>query len=88
MRLVLPALMTLALAGCSIQSNTPEYEYPAASDASGPDWPDLAVTSELVAAGQNTQTTASDNQAATERLAARARALRERVKRLKRETAN
>lgn len=84
MRVTLAAFLILALAGCSIQSNRPDYEYPANSDATGSDWPDLAVTTELVGAGQDVQTNASAQQAQADQLAARARALRERAARLRR----
>lgn len=88
MRLILLLTAALALAACSIKSNRPDYQYPDGSDATGADWPELAVTSELAAAGQGVTQTAKDNQAATERLAARARALRARAARLQRDVTN
>ncbi|GGA14025.1 hypothetical protein [Neptunicoccus cionae] len=88
MRLILLLTAALALAACSIKSNRPDYQYPNGSDATGADWPELAVTSELAAAGQGVTQTAKDNQAATERLAVRARALRARAARLQRDVAN
>ncbi|MBR9862587.1 MAG: hypothetical protein GYB24_04020 [Rhodobacteraceae bacterium] len=88
MRLILLMTAALALAACSIKSNRPDYQYPEGSDASGADWPELAVTSELAAAGEGVSAAAQENQAAAERLAARARALRARAARLKRDATN
>lgn len=88
MRLIFLLTAALALAACSIKSNRPDYQYPEGSDATGADWPELAVTSELAAAGASVSRTAEDNQESTERLAARARALRARAARLQRDAAN
>ncbi|MDR6264008.1 hypothetical protein [Roseobacter sp. N2S] len=88
MRLILVLTTAMALAACSIKSNRPEYQYPASSDASGSDWPDLAVTAELAAAGQGVQDDARQNQIEADQLAARARALRARAQQLQRNTAN
>ncbi len=88
MRLIFASIFLAALAGCSIQDNRPDYEYPAGSEVKGADWPDLAVTSELEAAGSNVQERAQTNQAEADRLAARARALRARADRLRRQVGN
>lgn len=88
MRLILPCTLILALAGCSIQDNRADYEYPASSDASGADWPDLSVTSELRDAGTTVQTRAANNQTEADRLVARARALRARAARLRQQVGN
>ena len=86
MRISLSILTVFALAGCSIQSNRPDYQYPSQSDVSGTDWPKLAVTAELEAAGDTVKENAENNQIEAERLAARAKALKARAARLKRET--
>ena len=88
MRLTFSILMIFALSACSIKSNKPDYQYPASSDASGSDWPTLAVTSELEAAGENAKETAAENQEEADRLAARARALKARAARLRAQVAN
>lgn len=88
MRLILASIPLIALAGCSIQDNRPDYVYPEASKVKGTDWPELAVTSELEAAGTTVQTRAETNQAEADRLAARARALRARADRLRRQVGN
>lgn len=88
MRLIFTLSTIFALSACSIQSNSPDYEYPENSDASGADWPELAVTSELAAAGTTVQTSAAENQTEADQLAARARALRARTERLRRQVAN
>ncbi len=88
MRLILSCTLILVIAGCSIQDNRADYEYPAGSDASGTDWPELSVTSELRDAGTAVQTRAADNQTEADRLAARARALRARAARLRQQVGN
>lgn len=88
MRLILLLTTALALAACSIKSNRPDYQYPANSDASGTDWPDLAVTADLAAAGEGVQEDARQNQIDANRLAARARALQARAQRAQRNTSN
>ncbi len=88
MRLIFPAVALLLLTACSIKSNREDYQYPALSDPKNAPWPELAVTADLVAAGQTVHQSASDNQTAADRLAARARALRARAKRLQQEAAN
>lgn len=88
MRLIFTSLALVALAGCSIQDNRPDYEYPEGSKAKGADWPELAVISELQSQGTDVQTTAEQNQIEADRLAARARALRARADRLRRQVGN
>lgn len=88
MRVIFTFATILALAGCSIQDNKPDYEYPEGSNANGPDWPKLAVTSELESAGTAVQSDAAENQTDADRLAARARALRARADRLRRQVGN
>ena len=88
MRLIFASITLFALAACSIQDNRSDYEYPAASDTSGADWPDLAVTSELESAGQSVTDKATENQAEADRLAARAIALRARAARLRQQVGN
>ncbi|MCO4823676.1 hypothetical protein OAC63_05800 [Amylibacter sp.] len=88
MRAILTFATFLALAGCSIQDNNPDYEYPEGSEAKGPDWPELAVTSELESAGATVQSDAAENQTDADRLAARALALRARADRLRRQVGN
>jgi hypothetical protein len=68
---------------CSIKHNHPDYTYPAASLTNGADWPKLAVTEELETAGATARTNADHNQADTDRLIARAAALRARAHRLR-----
>ena len=88
MRLVFTSLTLIALAGCSIQNNRPDYEYPEASKVKGTDWPDLGITSELQAEGAVVLDRAQTNQTEADRLAARARALRARADRLRRQVGN
>ena len=88
MRVLTTILALTILSACAIKDNRSDYEYPADSDVSGPDWPELAVTAELEEAGKSTTQTAAENQNATERLAARARALRARADRLRRQVNN
>jgi hypothetical protein len=88
MRLILTSITLIALAGCSIQSNRADYKYPEGSETDGTDWPELAVTAELEAAGTTTQARASENQEDADRLAARARALKARAERLRRQVGN
>lgn len=88
MRLILSSITLIAVAGCSIQDNRPNYEYPEGSQTKGADWPELAVTSELEAAGTSVQNRAQTNQADADRLAARTRALRARAERLRRQVGN
>ena len=82
--LPLALLATVALNACDIRSARPDFEYPASSDVSGSEWPDLAVTAELTAAGEAASTGAMERQQEAERLAARARALKARAERLRR----
>jgi hypothetical protein len=86
MRLILTPAMLLVLASCAIQSNEPDYQYPAASDTKGAQWPDLVVTADLRGANVALHASAAQNQQASDHLAARALALRERVKRLQQQT--
>lgn len=65
---------------CDIQDDRPDFRYPAASDASGMDWPELAVTNELIAAGAAATKDTETRQAEADRLAARAAALRARAR--------
>ncbi len=88
MRVIFTFATILALAGCSIQDNNPDYEYPEGSEASGPDWPELAITSELESAGASVQSDAADNQTDADQHAARAVALRARADRLRRQVGN
>ncbi len=88
MRLIFASICLFAIAGCSIQDNRPDYEYPEGSETKGSDWPELATTAELEAAGTDIQTSAEENQIAADRLAARARALRARADRLRRQVGN
>lgn len=80
---ILFLLPLLLLSACDIRSDRPDFTYPAASDVSGPDWPELAVTSELAAAGMAAQGNAEARAAEAARLAARARALKARAARLR-----
>lgn len=88
MRLILASIILAAFAGCSIQDNRPDYEYPDASEPKGTEWPKLAVTSELESAGVTVKERAETNQVEADRLAARARALRARADRLRRQVGN
>lgn len=83
----LPLLALLALGACDIRADRPGFTYPASSDVSGPDWPELAVTEELAAAGAAAQSNADTRQADADRLAARARALQARAARLRQASA-
>lgn len=71
------------LAACDIRSDRPDFTYPAASKVDGGNYPDLAVTAELAAAGDAAAEGAEERQADAARLRARANALKARAARLR-----
>lgn len=77
-------LLSLVLcAACDIRNDRPGFEYPASSDASGPDWPELAVTEDLLAESAQLSDETAQREEEAERLAARARVLKARAARLR-----
>lgn len=78
--------LALLMPACDIRSDRPDFRYPEASRASAADWPELAATSDLIAAGQNVQADAQARAQETGQLAERAAALRARAARLRSRT--
>lgn len=71
------------LAACDIRSDRPDFSYPAASRADAGPYPELAITAELAALGDETAQDAEARQAEAARLIARARILKARAARLR-----
>lgn len=71
------------LTGCSIKNDAPDFKYPSRTNFTDQNWPELAVTEELMALGKNTTKAANKAQLETDRLAARAARLRARARALR-----
>ena len=72
-----------SLTGCSIKNDVPDFKYPSRTNFTDQNWPELVVTEELLAVGENTKQSATKAQLETDRLAARAARLRARARALR-----
>ena len=70
------------LAGCTIKNDVPDFKYPSRTNFTDQNWPELAVTEELLAVGENINKSTAQAQQETDRLAARATLLRARARAL------
>ena len=69
---------TFVLAGCAIKNDVPDFKYPAHNGKPGDSWPELAVTAELQALGENSGAQMQDAAEDSDQLEARIRRLRAR----------
>ncbi|MCP5076405.1 MAG: hypothetical protein GY947_24330 [Rhodobacteraceae bacterium] len=73
----------LALTACSIKDDVPDFKYPSRTNYEDQNWPQLAVTEELIKAGEVATTKAKEGQKKTEAIEARAHRLRARARALR-----
>ncbi len=79
---VTSGLCLLALTACSIKDDVPDFKYPSRTNYSDQNWPQLAVTEELIKAGETTSATAEETRKQTDALEARAKRLKAKARAL------
>jgi len=82
------ALMLALLPGCSIRNDLPDFRYPLQIDASAQKWPELAVTEELIKAGEEVSRDPQEVSDENDRFTSRIRRLRARAAALRRAEVN
>jgi len=82
------AISLLMVSGCSIKGDVPDFKYPSRTDYSDQNWPELALTEDLMTAGETANADAQKAKTATDAIAARVAHLRARAAALRAASAN